>query len=79
MLASGKEPSSTTTSTNSSDISSRKPTKATNFDDPGVGPTKRRKLAWAERLLYWLERRRGERFDVLDGRREAIDRSGLPV
>jgi uncharacterized Rossmann fold enzyme len=49
------------------------------FEAPAVGPEKRRKLLWAERLLYWLERRRGERFDVLDGRREAIDRSGLPV
>jgi len=43
-----------------------------NFDDPSVGPEKRRKLAWAERLLYWLERRRDEQFAVLDGRREAL-------
>jgi uncharacterized Rossmann fold enzyme len=43
------------------------------FDDPSVGPRKRRKLAWAERLLYWLERRRGERFSVLDGRREGVE------
>ncbi|WP_424003792.1 6-hydroxymethylpterin diphosphokinase MptE-like protein [Haloarcula salina] len=43
------------------------------FDDPDVGPEKRRKLRWAERLLHWLERRRGERFDVLDGRRGEID------
>ncbi|WP_136715665.1 6-hydroxymethylpterin diphosphokinase MptE-like protein [Halorientalis salina] len=49
------------------------------FDDPDVTPTKRRKLVWAERLLYWLERRRGERFDVLDGRREALDTAALPV
>lgn len=49
------------------------------FDDPDVGPAKRHKLAWAERLLDWLERRRGERFAVLDGRRAAIDRSALPV
>lgn len=40
--------------------------------DPDVGPTKRRKLVWAERLLHWLERRRGERFSPLDGRRDAI-------
>lgn len=39
------------------------------FEDPTVAPEKREKLRWAERLLYWLERRRGERFDVLDGRR----------
>jgi uncharacterized Rossmann fold enzyme len=39
------------------------------FDDPDVGRMKRRKLAWAERLLRWLECRRGERFAVLDGRR----------
>ena len=44
------------------------------FDDPSVGPEKARKLRWAERLLAWLERRRGERFAVLDGRREGIDR-----
>ncbi len=43
------------------------------FDDPGVGPEKRRKLDWARRLLYWLERRRGERFAVLDGDREGLD------
>jgi uncharacterized Rossmann fold enzyme len=49
------------------------------FDDPSVGPSKARKLRWAERLLYWLERRRDERFDVLDGRRAAIDTSVLPV
>jgi hypothetical protein len=49
------------------------------FEDPAVCPEKRRKLAWAERLLYWLERRRDERFDVLDGRREGIDTSALPV
>lgn len=42
------------------------------FDDTSVGPEKRRKLAWAERLLYWLERRRGEQFGVLDGRREGL-------
>ncbi|MWG33566.1 6-hydroxymethylpterin diphosphokinase MptE-like protein [Halomarina oriensis] len=49
------------------------------FDDPSVGPAKRRKLAWAERLLYWLERHRGERFGVLDGRRAGIDTSALPL
>ena len=43
------------------------------FDDPAVGPEKARKLGWAERLLHLLERRRGERFDVLDGRRAGID------
>ncbi|AXG10285.1 6-hydroxymethylpterin diphosphokinase MptE-like protein [Haloplanus rubicundus] len=43
------------------------------FDDASVGPEKRRKLVWAERLLHWLERRRGERFAVLDGRRSGID------
>ncbi|WP_248896939.1 6-hydroxymethylpterin diphosphokinase MptE-like protein [Haloplanus halobius] len=43
------------------------------FDDPTVDPAKRKKLAWAERLLHWLERRRGERFAILDGRRAAID------
>ncbi|MEF8781437.1 MAG: 6-hydroxymethylpterin diphosphokinase MptE-like protein [Haloferacaceae archaeon] len=43
------------------------------FDDPTVGPEKAKKLSWAERLLHWLERRRGERFDVLDDRRDGID------
>jgi len=49
------------------------------FDDRSVTKLKRRKLVWAERLLYWLERRRGERFGVLDGRRETIDTSALPI
>lgn len=40
--------------------------------DAEVSAEKRRKLAWAERLLYWLERRRGERFGLLDGRREEL-------
>jgi len=43
------------------------------FEDPDLDPEKRRKLEWAERLLYWLERRRDDRFDVLDGRRSDID------
>jgi uncharacterized Rossmann fold enzyme len=42
------------------------------FDDPTVDPMKAQKLAWAERLLYWLETRRGERFSVLDGRRASL-------
>jgi len=49
------------------------------FDDPDVGALKRRKLVWAERLLRWLERRRDERFAVLDGRRDGIDESMLPA
>jgi len=48
------------------------------FDDPTVDPMKRRKLRWAERLLCWLERRRGERFALLDGRREDVDTTALP-
>lgn len=43
------------------------------FDDPSMGPTKARKLRWAERLLYWLETRRNDRFSVLDGRRNGIE------
>jgi hypothetical protein len=39
------------------------------FDDPTVDAAKAKKLRWAARLLGWLERRRGERFDVLDGHR----------
>ncbi|MDL5360944.1 6-hydroxymethylpterin diphosphokinase MptE-like protein [Halalkalicoccus sp. NIPERK01] len=42
------------------------------FDDPSVDAMKARKLRWAERLLHWLETRRGERFAVLDGRRDGI-------
>ncbi|ELY68947.1 6-hydroxymethylpterin diphosphokinase MptE-like protein [Natrinema versiforme] len=49
------------------------------FDDPAVGPMKVRKLEWAERLLYWLESRRGEHFAVLDGRRDAIETSAIPL
>ncbi len=48
------------------------------FDDPAVGPEKARKLRWAERLLHLLERRRGDRFDVLDSRREEIDSIPMP-
>jgi len=42
------------------------------LDDPDVDDEKRRKLVWAARLLHWLERRRGERFPLLDGRREDL-------
>ena len=49
------------------------------FDDTTVDPMKRRKLRWAEILLLWLERRRGDRFGVLDGRRDTIDDTALPV
>ena len=42
------------------------------FDDPTVDAMKARKLRWAARLLTWLESRRGERFDVLDGHREPV-------
>lgn len=48
------------------------------FDDSSVGPEKRHKLEWAARLLRWLERRRDEQFDVLDGRRDALDDSRGP-
>ena len=48
-------------------------------DDPTVSSTKRRKLAWAERLLYWLETHRQESLDVLDGRRGGIDTRALPI
>jgi uncharacterized Rossmann fold enzyme len=43
------------------------------FDDPSVAPVKLKKLRWAERLLFVLERRRDETFSVLDGRRDALD------
>ena len=49
------------------------------FDSNSVGSMKRQKLAWAERLLYWLERHRNERFGVLDGRRGGIDTDALPI
>ena len=49
------------------------------FDDDTVDPIKASKLDWAQRLLYWLERRREERFSVLEGRRGAIDTTALPV
>jgi len=43
-----------------------------NVDDTSVSAEKRQKLGWAEQLLYWLERRRDERFELLDGRRESV-------
>ncbi|WP_435553169.1 6-hydroxymethylpterin diphosphokinase MptE-like protein [Natrinema sp. CGMCC1.2065] len=49
------------------------------FDDPAVDDAKSHKLEWAERLLYWLEGRRGDRFDVLDGRRDDIETAALPI
>ncbi|WP_247000585.1 6-hydroxymethylpterin diphosphokinase MptE-like protein [Halosolutus gelatinilyticus] len=49
------------------------------LDDPSVDPVKAQKLGWAERLLYWLETRRGDRFDLLDGCRDGIDASALPI
>ncbi|WP_276281908.1 6-hydroxymethylpterin diphosphokinase MptE-like protein [Halorussus caseinilyticus] len=48
------------------------------FDDPAVGEAKAKKLAWAARLLRWLEVRRGEEFEILDGRREGIDVTDFP-
>ncbi len=42
------------------------------LDDPEVGELKAKKLRWAERLLYWLETLRDERFLVLDGRRDEL-------
>jgi uncharacterized Rossmann fold enzyme len=41
--------------------------------DADVAPEKRRKLRWAARLLRWLERRRGDRFPLLDGRRDDLE------
>jgi uncharacterized Rossmann fold enzyme len=49
------------------------------LDDPTVGDVKARKLRWAGRLLYWLERRRGERFGPLEGRRDRLDTTHIPV
>jgi uncharacterized Rossmann fold enzyme len=49
------------------------------FEDTSVPVQKQRKLAWAKRLLYWLERRRGDRFAVLDGHRDSLDTDALPV
>jgi len=49
------------------------------FDDPTVEPMKAQKLEWAERLLYWLEHRRGDRFGILDDRRSKIDTTALPL
>jgi uncharacterized Rossmann fold enzyme len=49
------------------------------FDDPDVDREKRAKLRWAARLLAWLEARRDERFDVLDGVRNRLDTSAIPA
>ena len=43
------------------------------LEDPAVEAEKVPKLAWAERLLHWLERRRDERFALLDGRRGDVE------
>ncbi|MEF8892451.1 6-hydroxymethylpterin diphosphokinase MptE-like protein [Halodesulfurarchaeum sp.] len=43
------------------------------FDDATVSMEKNRKLMWAGRLLRCLERRRHERFPVLDGMREELE------
>jgi uncharacterized Rossmann fold enzyme len=48
------------------------------WDFDAAEGTKARKLEWAAILLHWLEERRGERFDVLDGRRSDVDLSGFP-
>lgn len=47
-----------------------------NFDE--ASGVKGRKLEWAARLLHWLERRRDERFEIIDGRRSYIDLSPFP-
>lgn len=44
------------------------------LDDPSVTPMKQHKLVWAGRLLRLLEQRRGDRFELLDGRRREIDK-----
>ncbi len=43
-----------------------------NFDDESIGTEKRRKLKWAEFLLLLLEEQRGQKFNVLEGRRDKI-------
>jgi hypothetical protein len=51
------------------------------LDDRDVDAMKAKKLAWARRLLAWLERDRrarlgtDDRFDVLDGHRDDVDLS----
>src|SRR5699024_4135332 len=49
------------------------------FDDDTVDSMKHRKLEWAETLLFWLENRRDERFEMLDGRRDGIDATPFPM
>ncbi|MFB6135351.1 MAG: 6-hydroxymethylpterin diphosphokinase MptE-like protein [Halobacteriaceae archaeon] len=49
------------------------------LDDDSVSDAKRHKLRWAARLLRWLERRRGQRFGLLDGRRADLDLPWLGV
>jgi len=49
------------------------------FDDDTVDSMKHRKLEWAETLLFWLENRRDERFEMLDGRRDGIDATAFPM
>ncbi len=49
------------------------------FDDPSVGSMKAKKLEWAKRLLHWLETRREERFNVLEGYRDSLEVAALPI
>nr|WP_048075470.1 6-hydroxymethylpterin diphosphokinase MptE-like protein [Haloquadratum walsbyi] len=49
------------------------------FDDTTVTEQKSAKLVWAERLLELLERRRGEKFAILDNRRGAIETIPIPT
>ncbi|MFW6383824.1 MAG: 6-hydroxymethylpterin diphosphokinase MptE-like protein [Halodesulfurarchaeum sp.] len=45
------------------------------LEDPSVSTIKQRKLDWAARLLRCLERRRKERFGIIDDRRQALDQT----
>lgn len=48
------------------------------FEDAGVDPIKKKKLAWAERLLSWLERRQHIHLPVLNDRRNSVDLTDFP-
>lgn len=43
------------------------------LSDRSVSTTKRAKLAWASRLLSWLEAHRGEHYAALDGHRSSLE------
>ena len=49
------------------------------WDFAAAEGAKAKKLSWAALLLHWLERHRGEHFELLARRRDEIDLTGFPA